>query len=291
MKPMYKVLSSIALAGMIGTVSLAALPSPAGAAKAKAEGSTTVTAPAETNKNTKAPAAVIKKVEQTLQKLTNKAYKLDKGSYLEGLGWDFNVLGTSFPSQLLVDLKGNIRSGHIQEGEISYFFDKNKISYTQVDVSIEDVNEQDIKAAEEVFGKLDLPIGELNGAVLQNRGNHQILEFMYTDGDYGTWISVDQATHKVVGVNARELADDLFNKGQKAIDEYHKKMKKISIRQLQDSGVAQAELLLGLDLNGHMLKKEALPSDLVTFTKEGEPTVEGHFNSDGVFYSIQIVYN
>lgn len=165
MKPMYKVLSSIALAGMIGTVSLARLPSSADALKAKTEGSTTVTAPAETNKNKKAPATVVKKVEQTLQKLTNKAYKLDKGSYLEGIGWDFNVLGTPFPSQLLVDLKGNIRSGHIQEDEISYFFEKNKLSYTQENISFEDVNEQDIKATEEVFGKLDLPMGELNGAV------------------------------------------------------------------------------------------------------------------------------
>ncbi|KAA8785771.1 hypothetical protein EC604_18220 [Paenibacillus amylolyticus] len=291
MKPMYKVINSIALAGMIGTMSIASYPTPASAAKTKAEVSTTAdTASTKSNKNTKASAAVVKKVEQTLKKLTKKAYKLDKGSYIDDYGWDFNILGTPFPSQLLVDLKGNIQSGHIQEEHITFYIENNKISYTQQNIDMNDVAEQDIQAAEEVFSKLDLPSGELDGAVLQHKGKKQIIELMYTNDKYGTWIGVDKATHKVVAVNARALADDYFNKGQEAVDEYHKKIKAITARQLQDSGVAQAELLFGIDLNGHMVEKKAFPSDRALFTKKGAPTVEGRFNSDGSFYSMHIVY-
>lgn len=291
MKPMYKVISSIALAGIIGTISIAPFTPSASAAKTKAEVSmTATTASTKSNKEKKAPAAIIKKVEQTLKKLTKKTYKLDQGSYIENYGWDFNVLGTPFPSQLLVDLKGNIQSGHVQEEEISYYIENNKISYTQENVAMDDVSRQDIQSAEEVFSKLDLPMGELNGVVLQHKGKKQILEFMYTNEAYGTWIGVDKATHKVVAVNARALADDYFNKGQEAVDEYHRKIKAITARQLQDSGVAQAELLFGIDLNGHMVEKKAFPSDRALFTKKGAPTVEGRFNSDGVFYSMHIVY-
>ncbi|GGH63388.1 hypothetical protein GCM10008014_40740 [Paenibacillus silvae] len=291
MKPIYKVFSTMALAGIIGTISIVPCSPSASAAKAKAEAATTVTTPAASSKKTEAPAAIIKKVEQTLKKLTQKTYKLDKGSYLDGLGWDFNVLGTPFPSQLLVDLKGNIHSGFIQENEISFYFDNNKLSYTQVDVSIKDVAKEDIEAAEEVFGKLDLPVDELNGVVLQHKGSKEIYEFMYTNDKYGTWIGVDKSSHQVVAVNAIGLMDDIYNKGQEVVDEYHRKMKAITARQLQETGVAQAELLLGIDLNGHMVEKKAFPSDVAIFTKEGAPTVEGNFNSDGVFYSIRIVYN
>ncbi|CAI6083758.1 hypothetical protein PAECIP112173_04054 [Paenibacillus sp. JJ-100] len=288
MKKIYKVLSSVALAGIIGTMSITPLTSSVSAAKADV--STTVSKKAEANQTKKAPAAIIKKAEQTLKKLTKKEYKLDKSKYIDGLGWDFNVKGTP-SSQILIDAKGNIKSGYIEENEITTFFEKNKISHTEESLANEDASKEDIAAAEEVFSKLGLPVGELAKITLQHKGGHDILEFMYTDGDFGTWINVDQATHKVVGFNARELADDLYGKGQEALDEYNKKMKALTPRQLQDSGVPQAELLLGLDLNGHMLEKKAFPSDVVIFTKEGEPTVEGNYNSDGTFFNMQIVYN
>ncbi|PYE47325.1 hypothetical protein HUB98_19565 [Paenibacillus barcinonensis] len=290
MRSLYNVFSTMALAGIIATISVAPFSPSASAAKAKTEASTTVSA-AASSKTTPAPAAVIKKVEQTLKTLTQKTYKLDKGSYLDGIGWDFNVLGTPFPSQLLVDLKGNIHSGFIQENEISFFFEKNKLSYTQENAAIEDLAPQDIEAAEAVFGKLDLPMGELQGVVLQHKGKKHIYEFMYATEKYGTWIGVDQSSHQVVAVNAIGLSDDIYNKGQEAVDEYYRKMKAITARQLQETGVAQAKLLLGIDLNGHTVKKEAFPSDRAVFTKEGAPTVEGRFNSDGGFYSIHIVYN
>lgn len=73
MKKVYKVLSSVALAGIIGATTMVYDQTQASAASA----GTTVTATEKAA--TTAPAAAVKKAEQTLKKITGTAFKLNKG--------------------------------------------------------------------------------------------------------------------------------------------------------------------------------------------------------------------
>ena len=121
MKKIYKVLSSVALAGIIGTMSITPLTSSVSAAKADV--STTVSKKSEANQTKKAPAASIKKAEQTLKKLTKKEFK-NSNDHDHGLrpgGFSFFSFAVGLPAN--TGEKGKQRSSFLKgvvEGKVGY---------------------------------------------------------------------------------------------------------------------------------------------------------------------------
>ncbi|MEN1986330.1 hypothetical protein [Paenibacillus hubeiensis] len=284
MKKMYKVLSSVALAGIIGATSMAYSQTQASAASV----GSTVTA-AEKNATT-APAAAVKKVEQTLKKITGTAYKLDKGESFGAKEWSYSIKKSPY-SNVIFDAKGKISNANISTDNLTYYINDDKLSHTSESIQLDAVDSSVQDAAEAVFDKLEgVEQGELAGVSLIKKGTKQVYEFMFVDGDFGTWIEIDKKTLDVQSVNARALADDLYGKDQDVIDKYEKSIKALTEKQLLAQATEQAKNWFGVDLTGYKATKEAFPSDRVVFEKKGAPTIVGNFNSDGMFYSIAVQY-
>lgn len=284
MKKVYKVLSSVALAGIIGATTMVYDQTQASAASV----GTTVTATEKAAAT--APAAAVKKAEQTLKKITGTAYKLDKGESFGTKEWSYSVKNSPF-SQVILDAKGKISSASISTDNLTYHLNEDKLSHTTESIELDAVDSSVQQAAEAVFDKLEgVEQGELAGVSLIKKGTKQVYEFMYADGDFGTWIGIDKNTLDVLSVNARALADDLYGKDQDVIDKYEESIKALTEKQLLAQATEQAEAWLGLDLTGYKATKDAFPSDRVVFEKKGAPTIIGNFNSDGMFFFIAVQY-
>ncbi|NUU74375.1 hypothetical protein [Paenibacillus xylanilyticus] len=284
MKKVYKVLSSVALAGIIGATTLGYSQTPTSAA------SVDKTVSATEKAATTAPAAAVKKAEQTLKKITGTAYKLDQSDFLGGTEWSYSVK-KSPNSYVLIDAKGKISSASISTGKMTYHIQEDKLSHTSESIQLETVDSSVQRAVDAVFDKMEgVEQGKLSGVSLIKKGAKQVYEFMFVDGEFGTWIEIDKKTLNVQSVNARALADDLFEKDQEVIDKYEKSIKALTEKELLAQAAEQAEAWLGVDLTGYKATKGAFPSDRVVFEKKGAPTIVGNFNSDGLFYSIGVKY-
>lgn len=284
MKKVYKVLSTVALAGIIGATSMVYYQTQASAASV----GTMVTATEKAA--TTAPAAAVKKAEQTLKKITGTAYKLYKGESIGTKEWSYSVKNSPF-SQVVLDKKGKISIASISTDNRTYHINEDKLSHTSESIQLDAIDSSVQQAAEAVFDKLEgVEQGELANVSLIKKGTKQVYEFMFVDGDFGTWIGIDKNTLDVLSVNARALADDLYGKDQDVIDKYEESIKALTEKQLLAHATEQAEAWLGLDLTGYEATKDASPSDRVVFEKKGAPTIIGNFNSDGMFFFIAVQY-
>ncbi|WP_339291559.1 hypothetical protein MKY48_25455 [Paenibacillus sp. FSL W8-0187] len=284
MKKVYKVLSSVALAGIMGATSMVYYQTQASAASF----GTTVTATEKAA--TTAPAAAVKKAEETLKKITGTAYKLNKGESFGTKEWSYSVKNYPF-SQVILDAKGKISRASISTDNLTYHINADKLSHISESIQLDAIDSSVQQAAEAVFDKLEgVEQGELANVSLIKKGTKQVYEFMFVDGGFGTWIGIDKNTLDVLSVNARALADDLYGKDQDVIDKYEESIKALTEKQLLAQATEQAEAWLGLDLTGYEATKDAFPSDRVVFEKKGAPTIIGNFNSDGMFFFIAVQY-
>ncbi|QDY84782.1 hypothetical protein FQU75_16080 [Paenibacillus polymyxa] len=287
MKKLYKVISTAALAGIIGA--LPVIPTHVYAASSSVK--STPTSSSTANASTPSDSAVIKNAQKKLQEITGKklelVYKQAAGNEIE-----LSVKGQGF-DQVSTDKNGNITDAHVEVDHRTFMIRNNKLDHTVEDVDTSKADKAALKAAEGVFGALDgVTKGELKHISLITKGNKKVFEFMFQNGDKENpvWIQVEKGSNQVMSINTRILADKLFGKDKAEVDKVKQKLKSFTEDQILELAQKQAKELLNVDLTGYKVIKNTQMDGRVTFEKDQSPKLSGDFNSEGQFYSLKVEY-
>ncbi|MGZ0038906.1 hypothetical protein [Paenibacillus ottowii] len=287
MKKLYKVISTTALAGIIGA--LPVIPTHVYAANSSVK--STPTSSSTVNASTPSDSAVIKNAQKKLQEITGKKLELVYKQAAEN-GIELSVKGQTF-DQVFVDKNGNITDAHVEAGNLTLMIKNNKLDHTVEDVDTSKADKAALKAAEGVFEALDgVTKGELKHISLITKGNKKVFEFMFQNGDKENpvWIQVEKGSNQVMSINTRILADKLFGKDKAEVDKVKQKLKSFTEDQILELAQKQAKELLNIDLTGYKVIKNTRMDGRVTFEKDQSPKLSGDFNSKGQFYFLKVEY-
>ncbi|WP_427180581.1 hypothetical protein [Paenibacillus sp. TC-CSREp1] len=189
------------------------------------------------------------------------------------------------------------------EGTISSNAAQNKQIYMQENGNIYGVNYAPDEApasvqkkATEVFSKLT------NGKVKQGAeldrmyvrdGKPDVYQYKYKSKTMDVIFAIEEQSLELLQTyvyHSDGKGVDSYEEFQKRENEKSAEMKKLTLDTLMKNAVKDAKTMLDLDLKGYKGARSAntWDEDLMTFTKEGAPSVSARFNKDGSFNSFTL---